>query len=159
MEQTISIIVFLAVIGLIVVNKFHEAVIAVAGAVVLLLTQVLDVESAASYIDYNTIGVLIGMMLFVNVLKHSGMFEYIAIKSAKIAKGDRQNRQRRPVANNDALCHRYRCFVRIFGQRYNCTVDWSNDNFYYKNPWSQSCTLSDVTGAGIQHGRYGHTHR
>ena len=88
MEQTISIIVFLAVIGLIVVNKFHEAVIAVAGAVVLLLTQVLDVETAASYIDYNTIGVLIGMMLFVNVLKHSGMFEYIAIKSAKIAKGD-----------------------------------------------------------------------
>lgn len=88
MEQTISIVVFLAVIGLIVLNKFHEAVVAVAGAVALLLLQVLDVETAASYIDYNTIGVLIGMMLFVNVLKHSGMFEYIAIKSAKIAKGD-----------------------------------------------------------------------
>ena len=32
-------------------------------------------------------GVLIGMMLFVAVVKNSGIFEYIAIKAAKIAKG------------------------------------------------------------------------
>lgn len=88
MEQTLSIIVFLAVIGLIILNKFHEAVVAVAGAVALMLLHILDVESAASYIDFNTIGVLVGMMLFVNVIKHSGMFEYIAIKTAKFAKGD-----------------------------------------------------------------------
>lgn len=87
-SQIISIVVFLAVIALIVWNKIHEAVIAVAGSVALLLLHILDVETAASYIDYNTIGVLVGMMLLVNVIKHSGMFEYIAIKTAKIAKGD-----------------------------------------------------------------------
>ena len=44
-------------------------------------------ESGFSYVDLNTLGVLIGMMLFVAVVKNSGIFEYIAIKAAKIAKG------------------------------------------------------------------------
>lgn len=88
MEQTISIVIFLAVIALIVSEKIHEAAAAFIGAAALLLVGVLDIESAASYIDYNTVGVLVGMMVFVAVIKNSGMFEYIAIKSAKIAKGD-----------------------------------------------------------------------
>ena len=60
---------------------------AVAGALLLILTGVLSVESGFSYVDLNTLGVLIGMMLFVAVVKNSGIFEYIAIKAAKIAKG------------------------------------------------------------------------
>ena len=69
-------------------EKIHRAVAATAGAVLLLLIGILDVNSAVSYIDFNTVGVLIGMMLFVAVVKNSGIFEFIAIKSAKIAKGD-----------------------------------------------------------------------
>lgn len=88
MEQTISIVIFLAVIALIVSEKVHEAAAAFIGAAALLLVGILDIEKAASYIDYNTVGVLVGMMVFVAVIKNSGMFEYIAIKSAKIAKGD-----------------------------------------------------------------------
>lgn len=52
---------------------------ALAGAVVLLLPHVLTVDTAAEYVDLNTIGVLVGMMLFVAVVKSSGLFEYIAI--------------------------------------------------------------------------------
>ena len=74
MNQTISIIVFLVVIIAIISEKIHRAAAAVAGAVVLLLFHVLDVESAISYIDFNTIGVLIGMMIFVSVVKCSGIF-------------------------------------------------------------------------------------
>lgn len=88
MEQTISIVIFLAVIALIVSEKVHEAAAAFIGAAALLLVGILDIEEAASYIDYNTVGVLVGMMVFVAVIKNSGMFEYIAMKSAKIAKGD-----------------------------------------------------------------------
>ena len=65
----------------------HRAVAAVVGALLLILTGVLTVESGFSYVDINTIGVLIGMMLFVAIVKNSGIFEYIAIKAAKIAKG------------------------------------------------------------------------
>jgi Na+/H+ antiporter NhaD/arsenite permease-like protein len=39
-------------------------------------------------IDFNTLGVLTGMMLFVAVAKQSGIFEFLAVKSAKLAKGD-----------------------------------------------------------------------
>lgn len=68
-------------------EKLHRTVAAVAGALLLILTGVLSVESGFSYVDLNTLGVLIGMMLFVAVVKNSGIFEYIAIKAAKIAKG------------------------------------------------------------------------
>ena len=88
MAQTISIVVFLVVIIAIISEKVHRAAAAVTGAVILLLTHVLTLDASIKYIDFNTIGVLIGMMMFVSVVKCSGIFEYIAIKAAKIAKGD-----------------------------------------------------------------------
>ena len=87
-DATISVIVFVVVMGVIISEKLHRAVVAVAGAIILVLLGVLNLETSVSYIDYNTIGLLIGMMLFVAVVKHSGLFEYLAVKSAKIAKGD-----------------------------------------------------------------------
>ncbi len=87
-DATMSVIIFVLVMVVIISEKVHRAVCAVAGAVLLIIFGVLDIESGVSYIDYNTIGLLIGMMLFVAVVKHSGMFEYLAVKSAKIAKGN-----------------------------------------------------------------------
>jgi Na+/H+ antiporter NhaD/arsenite permease-like protein len=45
-------------------------------------------EKLVEHIDFNTLGVLVGMMLFVAVMKRSGIFEYVAIKSATLVKGD-----------------------------------------------------------------------
>lgn len=88
MDEIIAIVIFLAVITAIMTEKVHRTAAAVTGTVLLLLTHILTVEQAVSYIDFNTIGVLIGMMLFVAIVKNSGIFEYIAIKAAKLAKGD-----------------------------------------------------------------------
>ena len=88
MNEVIAIVVFVVVIVAIMTEKVHRSAAALAGAVALLLTHVLSIDAAIGYIDFNTIGVLIGMMLFVAVVKNSGMFEYIAIKAAKIAHGD-----------------------------------------------------------------------
>lgn len=85
--QIIAIVIFLVTMAAIMTEKLHRTVAAVAGALLLILTGVLSVESGFSYVDLNTLGVLIGMMLFVTVVKNSGIFEYIAIKAAKIAKG------------------------------------------------------------------------
>lgn len=85
--QIIAIVIFAATIITVMTEKVHRAVAAVVGALLLILTGVLTVESGFSYVDINTIGVLIGMMLFVAIVKNSGTFEYIAIKAAKIAKG------------------------------------------------------------------------
>ncbi len=86
-QQIISIIIFVVTMAAIMTEKVHRALAAVAGATLLLIFQILDVESLASYIDFNTVGILIGMMLFVSVVKISGLFEYIAIKAAKLSKG------------------------------------------------------------------------
>lgn len=88
MDQIISIGIFLVVIIAIMSEKVHRTAAAMAGAVVLLATHILDVEKAVGYIDFNTIGVLVGMMIFVSVVKCSGLFEYVAIKAAKLAKGN-----------------------------------------------------------------------
>lgn len=69
-------------------EKLHRTAAALAGTVLLLLTGILNVNKAIKYVDFNTIGVLVGMMLFVAVIKHSGLFEYISIKAAKMAKGN-----------------------------------------------------------------------
>lgn len=79
--------VFLVVMIALVTEKVHRTAAAVSGAVLLLCLRILSVDEAVSYIDFGTIGVLIGMMLFVAVVRNSGLFEYMAIKSAKIAKG------------------------------------------------------------------------
>lgn len=88
MQGFISVAVFLIVIVTIVSEKIHRAAAALAGATLLILLRVLTVKDAVGYIDANTIGVLVGMMIFVAIVKNSGMFEFVAIKAAKIAGGD-----------------------------------------------------------------------
>lgn len=87
-HAVIAVIIFALVMVLVITEKIPRAVAAILGAAFLLVFGVMDVETAASYIDFNTIGVLIGMMLLVAVVKESGLFEYVAVKSAKLSKGD-----------------------------------------------------------------------
>ena len=54
--QIAAVVIFLAVIVAIMTEKIHRAVAATAGAVLLLLIGILDVNSAVSYIDFNTVG-------------------------------------------------------------------------------------------------------
>ena len=86
-NEIIAIVIFIAVMVAIISEKIHRATAAVAGAVLLLVTQVLAVDTAMAHVHVSTIGVLVGMMLFVAVVKNSGLFEYIAIKSAKLTHG------------------------------------------------------------------------
>lgn len=87
-SQVIAVAIFVAVIGVIVSEKLHRAACALIGAMLLVLIGILEPKEALGFIDFNTIGVLIGMMMFVAVVKNSGIFEYLAIKSAKIARGN-----------------------------------------------------------------------
>ena len=86
--QIIALAIFVAVIGVIVSEKLHRAACALIGAMLLVLIGILEPVEALGFIDFNTIGVLIGMMMFVAVVKNSGIFEYLAVKAAKIAKGN-----------------------------------------------------------------------
>lgn len=88
MTQMIALSIFLIVMALVMTEKIDRTVAAIGGALLMVLVGVIPSEKAVGYIDFNTLGVLIGMMLFVGVVKNSGLFEYIAIFTAKKAKGD-----------------------------------------------------------------------
>ncbi len=87
-SQIIAITIFVLVIGTIVSEKLHRAACALIGAVLLILLGILEPVEALGYVDFNTIGVLMGMMMLVAVVKNSGIFEYLAVKAARVAKGD-----------------------------------------------------------------------
>ncbi len=96
MHFWLAVIIFLFAYALIIVEKVHRSIVALVGAALVVVLGLLDQDKAFSSIDFNTIGLLIGMMIIVGITRQSGLFEYLAIKSAKIAGG-------RPVAILAAL--------------------------------------------------------
>ncbi|MCI1952824.1 MAG: ArsB/NhaD family transporter [Clostridiales bacterium] len=86
-QQIIAIVIFLVTMVAVMTEKVHRAVAAMAGAVLMILFHILSLSDCVAHVDVNTLGVLVGMMIFVAVVKKSGIFEYVAIKSAKLAKG------------------------------------------------------------------------
>lgn len=85
---TIALIIFILTYAVIISEQVSRTVAALFGAVLMILFQVLPQEKAFGIIDFNTIGLLIGMMIIVIILKNTGVFQYIAIRTAKISKGD-----------------------------------------------------------------------
>jgi Na+/H+ antiporter NhaD/arsenite permease-like protein len=88
--QIASIVVFVGVMVLIVSERVHRTLAALLGAAIVMAAGIMpfDNEKLAEHIDFNTLGVLVGMMLFVAVMRRSGIFEYVAIRAAKLVKGD-----------------------------------------------------------------------
>ncbi len=90
-EFYIAVGVFFVAYALISLEKFHKTIVALMGAGIILACRVLT-QSEAFYseefgVDWNVIILLISMMIIINVMKPTGLFEYIGIKSAKAAKG------------------------------------------------------------------------
>jgi len=69
-------------------DKFNRAIVALIGAAAMIWIGALDQNEALKGIDWNTIGLLTGMMILVSVSRRSGMFEYLAIWSAQRAKAN-----------------------------------------------------------------------
>lgn len=73
---------------LIVTERLNRAVIAMMAAVLMIVSGVLTQQSAMQGVDINTIGLLTGMMIIVGITRESGVFQYLAIRSAKLVKAD-----------------------------------------------------------------------
>ncbi len=84
----IAVGIFSITYALIMTETLNRTVIAFFGAMLMMVLNVEAQEQAVHHIDVNTIGLLIGMMIIVNILKRTGVFQYVALSSAKIAKGD-----------------------------------------------------------------------
>jgi Na+/H+ antiporter NhaD/arsenite permease-like protein len=84
----IAVSIFLLVYGLLIWDRLNRAVVSMLGACLLVVLGILTQEKAIHGIDFNTIGLLVGMMAIVTVCQKTGMFQYLAIKSAKFAGGE-----------------------------------------------------------------------
>ena len=79
----VSSILFVATYAVIVTEKVNRAVVAGLGAGLMVVLGVLNQETAVSGIDFNTLGLLTGMMVIVAITRDSGVFQYVAVWSAK----------------------------------------------------------------------------
>ena len=71
---------------LVIADRINRAIIALLGAGVMVVSGGLSQEEAIRGIDFNTIALLTGMMVLVAIARRCGMFEYLAVWSAKIGR-------------------------------------------------------------------------
>ncbi len=84
----LAVSIFIITYGLIISEKIDRVIVGILGATLMVSLGIMSQDEAIGFMDFNTIGLLIGMMLMVNVIKESGVFEALAIFFAKKAKGD-----------------------------------------------------------------------
>ncbi|AZN41491.1 ArsB/NhaD family transporter [Paenibacillus albus] len=87
-EQAIYAIgIFLIIYALIISEKVHRTIVAMFGGLLMVALGIVDQETALHHIDFNTLGLLIGMMIIVSITADTGLFRFIAVWSAKKSKG------------------------------------------------------------------------
>ena len=84
----VSSVILCIAYAFIISEKINRAVIALIGAGLMIMLGVLNQELAVEGIDFNTIFLLIGMMVIVGIMKESGVFQYVAIYAAKMVRGN-----------------------------------------------------------------------
>lgn len=87
----ISLAIFLLSLFLIFSEKLNRTITSMAGAFLMVVAGItlhfFSEEQAAATIDFNTIGLLLGMMILVSILEPTGFFQYLAIRVGKRSKG------------------------------------------------------------------------
>jgi len=84
----LSVVLLVGTFIILLSEKFNRTVVALIGAGLVILSGVLTQQQAISGIDFNTIGLLTGMMIIVAVTRLTGLFELVAIWAVHLVKGD-----------------------------------------------------------------------
>jgi Na+/H+ antiporter NhaD/arsenite permease-like protein len=91
LTTSLVIAAFVAAYVLIATERIHRVAAALSGAAAMVLLGVVDAHTAffseETGVDWNVIFLLLGMMIIVSIIKQTGVFEYLAIWSAKRARG------------------------------------------------------------------------
>lgn len=87
-QALLAIGIFLVTYALIISEKIHRTIVAMIGGILMVLFGVVTQEQGIEHIDFNTLGLLIGMMIIVTITAQTGLFKYMAILAAKKAHGN-----------------------------------------------------------------------
>ena len=79
--------IFVAALAVIATERVNRTKVALIGASLVVLTQTIDQEDAIESIDFNTIGLLAGMMLMVKLTQATGVYNYLAIRAGQLSRG------------------------------------------------------------------------
>ena len=87
--MAVAVVTFLVALAIIASERVHRTKVALMGAaiVVLFAGSSYDQELAIEAVDFNTIGLLAGMMNLVYLTQQSGVYDYIAIRAGQASKG------------------------------------------------------------------------
>jgi Na+/H+ antiporter NhaD/arsenite permease-like protein len=85
--MALAIAIFVGALALIASERVDRTKVALLGAALVLLTQTVDQEHAIASIDFNTIGLLVGMMLLVRLTEPSGVYAWLAIRAGQLSGG------------------------------------------------------------------------
>lgn len=80
--------IFLITYALIVTERVHRTLAALLGGLAMILLGVLPQELAFHAVDWNVIFLLAGMMSIANVLRETGLFQWVAVQAVKLGRGD-----------------------------------------------------------------------
>lgn len=81
-ELTIATAIFVVTYAVIISERLDRAVVALAGGALMVAFGVIDQHEALEAIDVNTLALLVGMMIIVNILKRTGVFRYAGWRTA-----------------------------------------------------------------------------
>jgi Na+/H+ antiporter NhaD/arsenite permease-like protein len=84
----LSAILFVVTYLVIVTERINRAIVALIGAGLMITLGVINQQAAIRGIDFNTLGLLTGMMVIVAISRRSGVFQFVAVWSAKQVKAD-----------------------------------------------------------------------
>ena len=85
--MALAVIIFVLALALIATERVDRTKVALLGAVLVLLTQTIDQERAIEAVDWNTLGLLVGMMIVVRVTEPTGAYTWVAIRAGQLSKG------------------------------------------------------------------------
>ena len=83
---TVAVVIFIAAYALIISEKVHRTIVGICGAMLMIIFGIISQETAIHHIDFNTLGLLMGMMIIVNITSETGLFNFLAIWAAKKVK-------------------------------------------------------------------------
>ncbi len=79
--------IFLATYALIASDRIDKTIVALLGGLSMVILGIIDQHEAFEAIDFNVIFLLAGMMILAGILRRTGFFQWVAIRSIKIADG------------------------------------------------------------------------
>lgn len=85
-STAVAVVIFVVAYALIISEKVHRTIVGIFGAMLMILCGIISQETAISHIDFNTLGLLMGMMIIVNITSETGLFNFLAIWAAKKVK-------------------------------------------------------------------------